>query len=200
MPTNLVTTNMGTTSQLLSPSLAQTVQGCVVIKESVPCTSASKADYSMTPSIVSAVLVVIGWFVVAKTQANRERRKQIREFASDLMDRLGELEKLAVEYHTSERNQTNEHEIISKLARFEKACNSLPDFVEGQCFFGAARKSALEVDAKKIQQFRRAMTLKHFADEHIEILTHQSDLVQEFELAVCAVLDELEQVRIATLD
>lgn len=200
MPNNLVTTNMGTTSQVFPPLYAPTTQGCVVIKESVPCTSATKADYPITPSIVSAIVVVIGWFVVAKTQANRERRKQIREFASDLMDRLGALEKLAVGYHTSERNQTNEHEIISKLARFEKACNSLPDFVDGQRFFGAARKIALEVDAKKIQQFRRAMTLNHFADEHINTLTHQSDLVQELELAVCAVLEELERVRIATLD
>jgi hypothetical protein len=200
MPNNLVTTNMGTTSEILSPLPRPAMQGCVVIKESAPCTPAGKADYPMMPSIISATLVVIGWFVVTKTQANRERRKQIREFASDLMDRLGVLEKLAVEYHTSERDQTKEHEIISKLARFEKACDSIQDFVEGQCFFGAAPKSALEIDAKQIQQFRRAMTLNHFADEHTEVLTHQSDLIQEFEIAVCAVLEELERVRIATLD
>ncbi len=200
MTNSLVTPQSGVSGGQLSPAGSSSTQGCVVIKESVPCIQADKSEHSIALTAISPILVIVGWFVVAKTQANRERRKQIRDFTADLLDRLGDLETLVIEYHTTERNQSKEHEIISKLTRFEKACNSVQDFVAGQCFFPAARKSCLDIDAKTIQVLRSSMTLNHFFDDHTGPIPHESMLIHELELAVCTVIEELERIRIAALD
>lgn len=200
MPSSLATPQTGVSGSSLPPASPSSNQGCLIIKESAVCPSIGNAEHSIGLAAISPILVIIGWFVVTKTQANRERRKQIREFASGLLDRLDELEVLVVEYHTAERNRSKEHEIISKLTRFEKACGSVQDFVAGQCFFPAVKKSLLDIDAKKIRLLRSAMTLSHFSDEHSGALPHDSMLIQELELAACTVIDELERIRIVALD
>lgn len=201
MASSLDSPQTGVSRSVLPPGTNYSTQSCVVIKESAPCVpQVDKSENPIALAAISPILVIIGWFVVNKTQANRERRKQIREFIADLLDRLGDLETLVVEYHTTERNQSKEHEIISRLTRFEKACESLQDFVAGQCFSPAVKKSLLEIDAKKIQVLRRSMTLNHFSDDHTATIPHESELVQELELAVCSVIEELERIRIAALD
>lgn len=155
---------------------------------------------SLLPSLVSAVLVVAGWFVVNKAQANRERRKQIREYVADLRDKLEDLEKLVISYHTEKRDEAKEQEIISKLGRFEKSCSSMPRFLASQKLFKAAPIAALNVDPQGLQVLRKAMTLKHFADEHCEIVKMQDSLIQQIELAACNVHDSLDDLRILVLD
>lgn len=156
---------------------------------------------TMLPSAVSALLVVVGWFVVNKAQANRERRKQIREHVADLCDDLDELEALAIGYHTALREEAKEREIISKLGRLEKACSTLTRFVDGQwCFFKAVGLKKLKMDGLRLQVLRKAMTLNHFGDEHTLPLGHQDDYISELELASMEMRGALERVRIDSLD
>ena len=145
-------------------------------------------------------MVVAGWYVVNKAQANRERRKQIREYVTDLRDDLANLEKLVIEYHTSERDVAKEHEIISKLGRFEKACSTLPRFLKSQRFLKAVPTGKLNVDGKCLQVLRKAMTLHHFADEHLGAIGVQHALIQQMELAAGDMQEALESVRIEALD
>jgi hypothetical protein len=175
---------------------------CVVIKEAVPCPPTSPPDMfaPILPSLVSAVMVVVGWYVVNKAQANRERRKQIREYVRDLRDDLANLETLVIEYHTTERNDAKGHEIISKLGRFEKACSSLPRFLNSQKFFKAVASDKLNIDGKCLQELRKAMTLNHFADEHAGALGVQDVLIQQIELTTGNMQEALESVRIEALD
>ena len=156
---------------------------------------------TMLPSAVSALLVVVGWFVVNKAQANRERRKQIREHVADLCDDLDELETLTIGYHTATRVEAKEQEIISKLGRLEKASFMLPRFVEAQWrLFKAVRPRKLKMDGRRLQVLRKAMTLNHFGDEHTSPLGHQDDFIADLELAAMELRDALECVRIDSLD
>jgi hypothetical protein len=158
-------------------------------------------DTTMLPSVISAVLVIIGWIVVYKTQSNRERRKQIREYVSGLCDDLIALETLAVKYHTSEREEAKEQEIISKLGRLEKACSKLPRFIESQKFlFKAVDPEKLKIDSKRMQVLRQTMTLNHFGDEHTGAMEHQDDFILNLELAAVEALEVLEGVLISSLD
>lgn len=160
----------------------------------------SSAPPSLISTFFSAVLVVVGWYVVNKAQSNRERRKQIREYISDLCDNLEEIEALAIAYHTTERAEEKEQEIISKLGRFEKACSMLPRFTESQKYLKAVPASKLSVDAKLLQTFRKAMTLEHFGDEHAGALSRRHGHIQNLELASDEVQEALEKIRVDSLD
>jgi hypothetical protein len=152
------------------------------------------------PSLLSAVLVVAGWYIVNKAQANRERRKQIREFASGLSKDLSDLEAVVIKYHTDPRDKSGERQIISKLTRFETACGILPKFVENQRFFKATPSQNLIVSGLVIQQMRKAMTLKHFYDEHSEPLDDSDQLIQGILASTDKVQETLTDVRLASLD
>lgn len=152
------------------------------------------------PSLLSGALVITGWFIVNRAQANRERRKQIREFGAGLIKDLAELEKAIVEYHTTARNESSEQALISKLTRFEKACGLFPNFLAGQFFWKATAPESLKVSPSVIQKMRKAMTLKHFSDEHEGPVNCTDPLVQEIEIATNEVQEALEAVRLASLD
>jgi hypothetical protein len=156
--------------------------------------------FTLLPSFFSAVLVVVGWYVVNKAQSNRERRKQIREYISDLCDDLEEIETLAITYHTTGREEEKEQEIISKLGRFEKACSMLPRFTKSQKYLKAVPESKLAVDGKLLQVLRKAMTLEHFGDEHSGALSRRDAHIQKLELASDEVQEALEKMRVDSLD
>ncbi len=147
-----------------------------------------------------SVLVVVGWFIVNKTQANRERRKQLRDTVSNLQDALTELEKGAIKYHTSTRQRTHEMEIITTLGRFEILCSTLPRYAGKGRFLKACPPSAVTVSAEAIQKFRQALTLSHFADEHFVALSEDDELIAEIQGSCSLVYTALENVRIAALD
>jgi hypothetical protein len=155
---------------------------------------------SLVAVMVPAILVIAGWFIVNKTQANRERRKHLRDAAAELQDKLWEIEKITIEYHSTSRQRALEREIVAKLGRFEKGCAALPRFVASQRFWPACKKDNVKIDAKAIQQFRKALTLRHFYDEHTDALDDGDDLIQLIEVACTEVNQSIDDVRIAALD
>ena len=66
----------------VSPESCRAINAYVVSspQPALHCPAPEVQPWWMTllPSGVSALMVVIGWYVVNKAQANRERRKQIR--------------------------------------------------------------------------------------------------------------------------
>ncbi len=188
------------TSSVGALQATPTATGCTECQVIVQTLPAGLNLVSIAPTIVSATLVVIGWYVVYKTQGNRERRKQIREYLAVLTKDLADLESLVIGYHTKERDQLNEQAIISKLSRFERGCETLPRFLLGQKIFRAIESESLKIDTFLIQQLRKSMTLRHFADEHLEKLSYRDEVIQEIELAATNLQAALEVVRIAALD
>ena len=153
------------------------------------------------PSAVSALLVVVGWIVVNKAQSNRERRKQIREYVSNLCVNLGALEVMAIGYHTAIREEAKEQEIISKLGRLEKGCSTLPRFITSQKYlFKAVEAKKLKMDGRCLQVLRKAITLNHFGDEHTAALGRQDDFILNLELASNEMREALDCVLIDALD
>lgn len=184
------------------PIMVASVYTCVPKTNCVQPTGSNGPELFTTllPSFVSAVIVVAGWYVVNKVQSNRERRKQIREYVSDLCDDLEELETLTIGYHTTTREVAKEQKIISKLGRFEKACFALPRFLQSQKYWKAVPPEKLKIDGQRVQVLRKAMTLNHFGDEHTEVLSHQDAHIQNLELASVEMHEALERVRIDSLD
>lgn len=169
-----------------------------------PCNGTTDGvDYpyaTLIPTLVSALLVIAGWAVLNKAQANRERRKQIREHVTGLRNDLDTLEKMTIDYHTATREMAAEQRVISRLGRFEKACGLLPRLLSSQTFFRAMDAKVLSIDPEHLKELSQAMTLKHFADEHTNALTVQDELVQRIEMASEKVHEDLEFVRISALD
>lgn len=180
------------------------VEACGVLKVSVlSLPNLEKPDVltTMLPSAISALLVVLGWYVVNKAQGNRERRKQIREHINALCNDLGELEDLTFNYHSSDRDESKESLIIAKLGRFEKECSTLPRFLAGQKFiFRAVVPSSLKVDPHLIKELKQTMTLAHFGEEHKAPVDRQDDVITGLLLATEKMRDALEGVRISALD
>lgn len=153
------------------------------------------------PAIVSAVLVVVGWFVVNRAQANRERRKQIRETASNLSKDLIELEKDFLKYHTEERDKTVEPALLSRMTRFEKSCQNLPQYVSSQHkYLREADIDKITIKSSSIKKMREAMTLNHFMGEHEVKVNHDAKLISDIEVSVDEMHELFELVRIAALD
>lgn len=187
-------------SVAVAKNLPKTVcSECRIVVETHHSGSGS-AFIAYAPSLISGALVIAGWFVVNKAQANRERRKQIREFVAGLIKDLTELEKVIIQYHTTQRDKSAEQALISKLTRFEKSCGLLPKFVASQSYWRATLPDRLTVSPSVIQQMRKAMTLKHFSDEHEAAVDCADPLIQEIEIATNEVQEALEAVRLASLD
>lgn len=204
-PTHLNRIEKTATQELVStkkPSAATALSTSTAVMGTKDCLPFAPANQISTllPSLVSAAIVIIGWFEVNKAQANRDRRKQIREYVAGLRDDLDAIEKLVINYHTSQRVMAVEHEIISKLGRFEKACASMPRLLESQSVALAMKKCSLKANDEHLQQLRKAMTLNHFADEHSSALSVGHQLIQGIEVAAELVQDDFEDVRIAALD
>lgn len=155
---------------------------------------------AIIPTVVSSLLVIIGWLVVNKTQGNRERRKQIREHATKLKDYLDDLEEIVISYHTSKRDEAKEHSIISKLSRLEKSCQNTPNLLNGQKIFKAVNEKKLRIDPSLIQKLRKALTLNHFAGEHTNELDFNDNIIQEIELAAINLKDAIEALQVYALD
>ena len=157
--------------------------------------------HTILPTAVSAVIVIIGWFVVHTAQNNRERRKQIREYVNGLYANLTELETLAIGYHTSAREESKEAEIISKLGRLEKACfNTLPRFKSQRWLLRAIDPKKLKINGGHMQALRQAITLEHFDSEHNGAFKYQDEFIWKLRSAAEKASDDLETVRINALD
>jgi hypothetical protein len=185
-----------------SKSSSSSQSGDFLPIELVPHEHLIKVEHGATlvTPILSSVLVVLGWIIVNKTQANRERRKQLREAIADLQNGLSEIEKRAIEYHSTERQETVEREIMSTLGRFEKACAALPRYVSSQRFWRACDIKKVTVNGELVQAFRKAVTLSHFADEHSGAINIQDEFIQEIEVAASNLQESLDEIRIAALD
>lgn len=163
--------------------------------------SQDSASGVSAPTYVSALLVIVGWWIVYKTQANRERRKQLREYIGMVIKDLLEMEIAFLKYHTSERDIEVESSLIGKLTRFEVNLELLPKFVDSQWRgFRAVPPSRVTIEPKLVQQMRQAMTLYHFMDEHVCKKPADDPLVDEISASVDQVKSALEEMRLAVLD
>lgn len=130
-----------------------------------------------------AVVIIVGWWVVHNLSARRDRDKARRDLVVEAADRLSdsadELLNQAVTYHTaSERDLAAERRIKMGLQDLVLQLNEIEGVCGGLHLVSACRSS--------VGAARRAITGKHFEDEHMSGLSESEDQLQ---LIASTVLD-----------
>lgn len=136
------------------------------------------ADCSLTPNtlnlLVQAGAIVIGWIVVHKLSAARDRDKARREMlakaADALSDDAGKLLISAKDYHTKERDKNLEDQIKMTLQDISIRTSSLTQISNDATELASCRSAILGL--------KKAISSTHFEDEHTEVLGSGSKQVQ----------------------
>lgn len=121
-----------------------------------------------------AIVIGLGWVVVHRLSVSRDRDKSRREMVASSADGLAEsLSSLLAEakgYHMKERNVGSELRIKMTLQDSTMRASSLSDI----CLDG----TVLAQCRGDIAALRRAITGRHFEDEHTEILVETDNQLQ----------------------
>ena len=76
----------------------------------------------------------------------------------------------------------------------------LPRFVESQKYLQAIEPEKLEMDWQRVQVMRKAMTLKHYGDEHTAPFDPHHRFITDIRLAAEDTFAALGDIRLAALD
>lgn len=127
---------------------------------------------SMT--IIQTILIIIGWIVVHKLSAARDRDKARREMlakaADSLTDDTSDLIKKSWDYHTKGRDKLLENEIKMMLQDISSRTSMLSEVSSDAAELGSCRSSIIAM--------KRSMTAMHFEDEHDSPLNEESHQIQ----------------------
>lgn len=117
-------------------------------------------------TLVQVASVAVGWFVVHKLSAARDRDKARRDLlvkaADSLSEDAGKLLATAREYHTKARERSTEDVIKMSLQDMSIRTNLLSDISPEAKELASCRSAILN--------FKKAVTSTHFEDEHISCL------------------------------
>lgn len=120
------------------------------------------AGAEILKNLVQVVSVAVGWFVVHKLSAGRDRDKARREMlakaADGLSDEVGKLMIMAREYHIKERDESIEDILKMTLQDLSARTSLLSDISSESAALAACRSAILSL--------KKAITGIHFEDEH----------------------------------
>jgi hypothetical protein len=120
--------------------------------------------------IVPSILVIVGWIIVHYLSQKRDlasaKRKAALEQCDAILEQAKKLSELAVAYHTSERDQVTEREIVAGFSLMGMSCSCL-------CELGIDESTQQSI-ASAHTDFKRAVTGQHFAGEHERPLSRDS--------------------------
>lgn len=109
-----------------------------------------------------AAVVVVGWVVVHRLSAGRDRDKARREMvvksADQLIDALGDLLSIAHDYHLKVRDPATELRIKMSIQDMAIRAQGISDILNDEQLLAPCRAD--------IALVRRAATGEHFEDEH----------------------------------
>ncbi len=120
------------------------------------------SDYS---NVVTWVLVVLGWVLVHYLTTVRERRKEVAEIVSALIDRIYELEERAVKFHSANTfDDFGARAIVTDVTRIAMDLVTPPFSV-----FGIA--------PERVKRMRQSMTYWNFEAARFSPQSATSDLI-----------------------
>lgn len=129
-----------------------------------------------------AAVIAVGWYVVHKNTAQRDKEKTRRDvlvkIADTLSDDVGKILSIARDYHIKPREVSIELKLKMDLQDLAMRVSAISDIYDDQALLGLARGN--------VGALRRAVTGAHFEDEHTQPL---SDNDRQHLLIVEAVLD-----------
>lgn len=123
--------------------------------------------------VAQAVVVIVGWIVVDKLSSRRDFEKSRREMLTKSADELAAVvDKLLVDgraYHLASRDETAEISLKLALQDLGLRTMALSDVCDDIAQLSACRTG--------IAALRRAITGRHFEDEHLStLLLHDEQL------------------------
>ncbi len=122
-----------------------------------------------------AAIVVIGWTVVHRRSVERDRDKARREMLAKSADALGTIAGTllisARDYHMTARSINTEIVIKMVLQDLTLQTGSLNDICSDAGELAACRSSVLAL--------KKAVTGRHFEDEHIQPITDTTEQLQD---------------------
>lgn len=125
-------------------------------------------------TVIQAGSIIVGWIVVHKLSAARDRDKARREMLARAADALGdELTKLfasAKSYHTTDRNIEMEDSLKMTLQDISARTSLLVDISNEETELSLCKSALLSV--------KKAITGIHFEDEHDGPLEQGSQQIQ----------------------
>lgn len=125
-------------------------------------------------TLFQVISIVIGWYVVHRLSAARDRDKARREMLAKAAEGLSdEVSKLLVstrEYHTKARDRAVEDALKMTLQDISVRTSLLSDISEDAKELGSCRSAILAM--------KRATTATHFEDEHDGPLDLNSQQIQ----------------------
>lgn len=124
--------------------------------------------------LIQIIAIVAGWIIVHKFSVARDRDKARREMIAKtvdgLVDEISKLLSIATTYHTELRNPSKENELKVALQDMTGRVALFSDISSDIAELAAIRTS--------IVGLRKAMTGKHFEDEHNSQLVQNSEQMQ----------------------
>jgi hypothetical protein len=140
-----------------------------------------------------AIVVGLGWFVVHRLSVKRDMDKARRELVADsadaLVESLNSLLADALKYHRAERDQANELHLKMALQDLAVRAAGLSDICRDERLLTPCRT--------EIAGARKAITGKHFEDEHDGPLSEADPHLQTVAEAVLRAKRSLLKIRYA---
>lgn len=143
--------------------------------------------------VIPSIIIACGWAVVHKLSISRDQDKARREMVSASADALCSLidiiHKEALLYHSQVRDKAKEAKIKMHLQDFNYRVTSLNKI---------AYESLCKPTWELVIPFRRAITGKHFEDEHTSTLDEgniQLEWIAEATLGIKRALIELKHAQ-----
>lgn len=125
--------------------------------------AAGDAVYGTVNLLVQVSAIVIGWIVVHRLSAARDRDKARREMIAEAADGLSkdvtQLLLEATKYHTQDRDSQLEQQIKMSLQDLSIRTSSLYQISSNKVELAACRSSILAM--------KKAISSCHFEDEHV---------------------------------
>ena len=134
----------------------------------------SSAVVEVIKTLFQTISIVVGWLVVHKLSAARDRDKARREMlaktADALSDEVGKLFMSAKDYHAKGRDSALEDTLKMSLQDLSARTSLLSDISKDAKELGSCRSAILAM--------KKAITATHFEDEHDGPLKQGSQQIQ----------------------
>jgi hypothetical protein len=125
--------------------------------------------------VAQSIVVAIGWLVVHRFSAAREKDKAQREMLADAADVLTEMASDVLldarRYHVTKRDPDLELKLKMTLQDMATRTSGLSEVSEDVATLSACRSA--------VQGLRRSITGRHFEDEHDDQLDDRSTQLEE---------------------
>lgn len=134
-------------------------------------------------NIVTWGLIVLGWFIVHRATLSREHRKEKRDSVSCIIEEIKAVEKLAVEFHTSDKFDSQASEsLIWQVSRVTRTLQRPP-------------LQALEIPLGLMVRFRKGLTLQNTDASSFVSQTYHCNIIKGIRDVTDEILETIEVAR-----